>query len=229
LGDLRAQAYTHGAVAFAQLLRKAHADAHHHLVRSLLLYREIGDVPGQARAELNLGWICEQQQRPLEALEHAQESLRLHEAAGHETGRAFALNAVGWSHGQLGRHRKAIATCRQALAIFARTGNVLGQSVVWNSLGYLHRQLDQYDDAIACHHKALELQDELGDRPMEADILVQLGDAQFAAGRLDLARRAWQEALAALDRLNRADADDVRKKLLALDDGLAPPSGRIAG
>jgi len=58
-------------------------------------------------------------------------------------------------------------------------------------------------------------------RYYETTMLVHLGDAYHAAGDLDHARQAWQEALAILENLNHSDADQVRARL---DGGVPPPA-----
>ena len=44
-------------------------------------------------------------------------------------------------------------------------------------------------------------------------MLVHLGDAYHAAGDLDQARQAWEQALAILEDLHHSDADQVRARL----------------
>ena len=51
----------------------------------------------------------------------------------------------------------------------------------------------------------------------EAPILIHIGDARRATGRLPAARQAWQQALAIYDDSHHPDADEVRAKLSSLE------------
>ncbi|WP_234581116.1 tetratricopeptide repeat protein [Micromonospora sp. MH99] len=216
LADDRAEAYAHGVLGFADIALAQYADAQRHLELAYDRYRRLGDLAGQARVELNLGWIHDRTGHPEQALAHALEALRLHRQAGHVTGQAFALNAVGWSHGQLGDHHAAIESCDQALALFTSVDNVLGQAITWASLGHAHLQLDAFTEAVTCHEHAVRLRREIGHRRLEADALVSLGDAHLAAGDAGPARVAWQQALDILVSLREAGTGAIEAKLAAL-------------
>ncbi|MEU7923668.1 tetratricopeptide repeat protein [Micromonospora sp. NPDC049107] len=213
LADDRAEAYAHGVLGFAGIALHRYADAQRHLELAYDRYRRLDDLAGQARAELNLGWIRDQTGEPELALGHAREALRLHRQAGHVTGQAFALNAVGWSQGQLGDHHAAIESCQQALALFTSAENVLGQAITWGSLGQSHLQLDAFTDAVTCYGHAVRLRREIGHRRLEADALVSLGDAHLAAGDAPSAHLAWQRARDILSSLGEADTGALDAKL----------------
>ncbi|MFE9192904.1 ATP-binding protein [Micromonospora sp. NPDC007208] len=216
LTDDRAEAYAHGVLGFAGISLNQYVDAQRHLELAYDRYRRLGDLAGQARVELNLGWIRDRTGQPEQALGHAQEALRLHRQAGHVTGQAFALNAVGWSHGQLGDHHAAIESCEQALALFTSVDNVLGQAITWASLGHAHLQLNAFTEAVACHEQAVRLRREIGHRRLEADALVSLGDAHLAAGNTAPARLAWKQARDILVSLHEGDTGGVDAKLASL-------------
>ncbi|MET8090733.1 tetratricopeptide repeat protein [Micromonospora sp. NPDC005220] len=216
LADDRAEAYAHGVLGFAGISLNQYATARRHLELAYDRYRRLGDLAGQARVELNLGWIRDRTGQPEQALGHAQEALRLHRQAGHVTGQAFALNAVGWSHGQLGDHHAAIESCEQALALFTSVDNVLGQAITWASLGHAHLQLNAFTEAVTCHENAVRLRRDIGHRRLEADALVSLGDAHLAAGNAASARLAWQRARDILVSLPDADTGGIDTKLAAL-------------
>ncbi|MDG4802118.1 tetratricopeptide repeat protein [Micromonospora sp. WMMD980] len=216
LADDRLEAYAHGVLGFAGISLDRPDDARRHLELAYERYRRTGDLAGQARVELNLGWISDRAGQPGPALAHAREALRLHRLAGHVTGQAFALNAVGWSHAQLGDHHAAIESCEQALALFTSVDNVLGQAITWTSLGHTHLQLDAFDAAVGCYEHAVRLRREIGHRRLEADALVSLGEAHLAAGDVASARRVWRQARDIHASLEAADTDGIDAKLATL-------------
>jgi len=67
--------------------------------------------------------------------------------------------------------------------------------------------------SIAAYHSALGLYRDCGDRLLEADTLVHLGDAQHAAEHSDRARRSWRQALSIFVELDHPDATPARNRL----------------
>ena len=60
---------------------------------------------------------------------------------------------------------------------------------------------------------------ELGDHYHEAEILTDLGDTYYATSDIVAAHDAWQQALTTFEKLGHSDANTVRAKLAALDNG----------
>src|SRR5262249_62090654 len=91
-----------------------------------------------------------------------------------------------------------------------------GHAEPLDSLGYAHHHLGHYTQAVTCYRHALTLHRDLGDRYLEAETLIHLGDTHRAAGAPEAAREAWQQALTILIDLDHPDADAVRTKLTAV-------------
>jgi tetratricopeptide (TPR) repeat protein len=211
--DKTGQANAHRGLGLAED-RLNHPDgAHSHYVRALDLFNELGNHAGQARSHQNLGRLSSAQGHYPEALAHARQTLVHYQAADDPGGQAIALNHIGWYHTKLGDHRQALPHCQQALALVQELGDLNGQAHTWDSLGYIHRHLGQYRQAIDCYRKALDLFRTTGDRVSEAIGLAYLGDTHHAAADPDAARKAWEQALDILDRLEHPDAQQVRTKL----------------
>ncbi len=207
-----------GALArrmLADALRRTgrHDEAHTHLRDALEIYRDAGDVAGQAYSHYHLAALHSHQGGPHEALEHAREALRLFRTAGHTRGEALALNGVGWYTAQLGDHAQTIVHCEQALVLLRQVGDSGGEAATWDSLGYANHHLGRPDRAVTCYQHAIDLYRRLGDRYYEADTLVHLGDTHHTAGRAGPAGAAWQQALDILTHLDHPDAERVRGRL----------------
>jgi predicted negative regulator of RcsB-dependent stress response len=54
----------------------------------------------------------------------------------------------------------------------------------------------------------------IGNRHVQTEALVEMGDAQHATGDREAARPSWQAALSILEELGHPDAEPVRVKLL---------------
>lgn len=170
------------------------AQAHAHLRRALRLFRQLGDPIGEARTDLELGWLADRQGAFTRALRHDTQALRLFRAAGHRVGQARALHAVGWDSTQLGRHHAALRACRQALALQEALGVEHDAAASWDSIGQINHRLGHHDRAIACYQRSLALRIRLGDRHNQALVLDHLGDAQYAAGCWVGAERTYRAA-----------------------------------
>jgi DNA-binding SARP family transcriptional activator/Tfp pilus assembly protein PilF len=210
--DSTAQAHAHRLLANAYLQLGHHDEAQIHLHQGLRLCRQAGDLIGQARVHNNLARAWERQGRPTEALDHARQALDLFKAAGHRAGQAVALNNSGWLHVQLGEYQQALTACRQALTFYDELGDRHGQATTWDSIGYGYHHLRQYTEAIACYQRAIDLYREDA-RSYRSRTLTNLGDTHHAAGNLDAAHKAWQQALDILDQLHHPDATQVRARL----------------
>ena len=219
LGDLSGQANACYLLAIAVLPDDPRGESGALLSEALALWERLGDSTGQGRSLFALSRIAERQGDYEAALGHAQHALGLFRAAGNRAGQASALNAVGWYHAQLDDYEQALARCQESLALQRDAGYVDSLADTLDSIGYAHYRLGQHADAIVSYRQAIEASRRQLNRRQEAYVLDHLGDARHAAGHLDLAREAWQQSLAILDELGRADADQVRAKIGKLGSG----------
>ena len=123
------------------------------------------------------------------------------------------LNGVGWMHALLGDYEQALEFCEEALGMYRGRGDPLNEAATWDSLGYSLLHLGRLEEAISCLRTAVSLIKVLPTGYYQTTMLLHLGDAYHAAGDLDHARQAWQEALAILEDLNHSDANQVRARL----------------
>ena len=125
------------------------------------------------------------------------------------------LNSVAWFRALLGDYRRARAFCEQSLALIAKLGRCSFEYHAWDTLGYIEHHLGNFVPAAEHFEVALVLCRDHGDRNVEAEILIHVGDARHAAGDLSQARRAWQQALVIYDDIQDPGAEKVRAKLAA--------------
>jgi tetratricopeptide (TPR) repeat protein len=213
LADPSARAHAHRLLASAYTLLGAYPGAHIHHGYALDLHTEAGDLVGQARSHLSLGYLRDRQGHAVRALDHAEQALILFRAAGHDRGQAYALNAVGYCRALNGDYAQALIHCQQALGLHQQLDDRAGEAQTWDSLGYAYHELGHYSQAIDCYQQALDLFGGLGDRYDEATTLTSLGETQHAGGDSASAQTTWQLALAILTELNHPDAASVRTKL----------------
>jgi len=215
-GDKAGLARAHHGLGCAQLPPDAGIAGHEHLDQALALYRELNDLNGQALIHFQFGMIFEREGRNDEALGQGLHALKLARASGHRFHEANALNMIGWLHAQLGHYELALKRCRQALVLHRALGNRLGQAATWDSIAYVSHQLGNYALAARRYQRALNLSRELDCRGVQAAILDHQGDNCNKAAFPAAARDFWEQALAILDDLGSADANGIRRKLLAV-------------
>ncbi|HEV2375265.1 MAG TPA: BTAD domain-containing putative transcriptional regulator [Streptosporangiaceae bacterium] len=208
---------THRALGYSLALSGSVDAGLVHMERSLALFRELGDLAGQACTELAMIRAFESRGQYREALNHAQQALELYEQVGDRKGQARALNAVGREYGLLGDQQQAWTFGMQAVKLFRDTGDRYGQGMAWDSLGDTNQRLGDHDRAVMSYQQALSRHREIGDRYSEAFTLNRLAVACRAAANPLAARGAWQEALAILDDLHHPDAEQIRANLAELD------------
>ncbi|WP_144122748.1 AfsR/SARP family transcriptional regulator [Catellatospora sichuanensis] len=212
-GAPRAQAVAHRSLARAYIRLRRMDEAQAELRQAGELYREVGDLTGLSRIELDLSLMWERQGGLRQALDHARRGLEILRAAGDARGVARARNAVGWCHALLGDHAAALDHCRAALAGLAELGDRSGVASTLDSIGYAHRHRGEHDQAVDAFRQALDIYRELGDGHLEGLVLSHLGDALAAGGDGTAARSVWRQALALLDHLDPPEAAQVRLRL----------------
>lgn len=183
-------------------------------------YERIGDLAGQAGAELGLSWAAARNQRHEVALDHALRALALHRATGNRAGTANALNAAGWQYAKLAQYDDALKACSEALPILHEAGDRQGAAATSDSLGYARFHRGDHQEAVVHYREAVELRRDLGDRFGLADTLARLGDAHEAGGQREEALTSWREALEILEDLQHPQAHEIRARL----NGIADPS-----
>jgi tetratricopeptide (TPR) repeat protein len=161
---------------------------------ALVIYREIGDQPGQARAANNVAQACLRVHRFPHALEAAQRSLAVQRQAGDRYGEGIALGNLGDACRALARFDEAIGHLEQALDIFRELGDQHSQADSLSDLGEVYLTMGRLDDAEGCLRASLAIWRAQGERYGQAATLGRLGLAQKRAGRLAEARELLSEA-----------------------------------
>jgi DNA-binding SARP family transcriptional activator/tetratricopeptide (TPR) repeat protein len=180
---------------------------------SLAIFRELGDRYGQAASLTNLGVVQQRQGRHDEALACHQGSLSLARELSDRHGQAASLNDLGIIHELQGQYDQALACQEESLAIFRELGDRWGQAASLNGLGIVHHRQGRHDRALACQQESLTTRRELGDPHGQAETLRELGVTLRALGRPEEARAHWRQSLAIFERLQSAEADQVRALL----------------
>ncbi len=164
---------------------------------ALALYRQARNAVGEAVTLNALGIAALVEGKPDEALAPLTASLALREPGSR--GQAVTLNTLGGAYRRLGRQEDARRAYAAALPIFVRLGDRQEQARNLANLGWLEATAAHDEPALADFDQARSLFSTLGDLPDLAGAWRGRAEALCRRGRLEEARRAMEEALAAIE------------------------------
>jgi len=107
-----------------------------------------------------------------------------------------------------------VSYLERGIALAQEVGKPHQEGKVRKDLGIVRSKLGQQDKAVEQFKQALVLIRGVGDRPMEAETLLALGDALAEQGRPDAARGAWQQASLIFSAFLLPQSDRIQSRLL---------------
>ncbi|WP_329529475.1 AfsR/SARP family transcriptional regulator [Streptomyces sp. NBC_01462] len=217
LGSVTGQAYSLCGLGFAHSQLNQAALAQRCLEDALELFRSADHASGQARVHRGLAYLCNRTDRRDAALDHYAEAVELYRSEGDLSGDAGVLNQVAWTYILIGEHEKALERCEEAVLLYQELDDPYGEASTQDTLGYALHHLARYPEAIERFERSARLFHGIGDRYLESDVLCHRADAHLAAFDRGAARAALETALALLEEVGHANAEQVRRKLRALE------------
>ncbi|WP_017711118.1 tetratricopeptide repeat protein [Prochlorothrix hollandica] len=164
--------------------------------QALAIYREIGDLQGEAASLGNLGIAYLSLGQYQRAIDYYEQYLAIAREIGDRQGEANSLGNLGIAYFSLGQYQRAIDYHEQSLAIAREIGDRQGEAASLGSLGIAYDSLGQYQRAIDYHEQSLAIKREIGDRQGEANSLGNLGIAYFSLGQYQRAIDYHEQSLA---------------------------------
>ncbi|HTP08100.1 MAG TPA: tetratricopeptide repeat protein, partial [Anaerolineae bacterium] len=159
---------------------------------SLEIYRELGDVAGEAHSLDSLGTIVSLLDDYETGRPQVLESLRLYRQLGDQAGIATALLDLG-SIANKQDAAQARANLQEALAIFRARGDVIGMAYALSDLGVVAVRQGELMQAQRWLEESLQLQGSIGGPdPM---ILMHLGELALRQGDYERARAYFERGL----------------------------------
>jgi tetratricopeptide (TPR) repeat protein len=217
-----ANALDHLGTIYQRQGRYSHAAEHHQ--QALVLFQEIGDRHGEANTLVDLGTVYRRQGNYQKAAEHHQQALALFRNMDDQHGETCALNRVGETLIAMGQPDQALAQHAAALTLATQIGDRYEQARAHNGLAYAHQVAGAPDRALAHHAAALTLATQIGERYEQARAHDGLARTYQLAGQRNQARQHWHNAFALYTELGVPDVNDVRARLIALDQPVEKPS-----
>ncbi|HWI60955.1 MAG TPA: tetratricopeptide repeat protein [Symbiobacteriaceae bacterium] len=201
VGSLQARAKVlNGAGALFYYLADF-ARAREYFLKSLAVWRDLGDKLGVGRALNNLGVLARTATEFELALEYLEESLRLSRELGNRTAQSWTMNNLGSVRFELGDQAAARSLQEAALEIQQAQGDQWGIAMSSEYLGYVALRDGDLAGAAGLFEAALSIRRSLGDQWGIGVALGGQGDVAFEQGDLDRARRLHMESIRVRQRL----------------------------
>lgn len=200
-GDTRTEMAALNALARAEMIQGAYADAKPHLAEALMLASRHGYQDGAAQVLLNLADVSFRLGDAETASESGMQSLQISTELGDAQGIAGAHRVLGFACMMRGKNEDAARHHEQGLEIFRSVGDRWGEATCLVNLGEVHRKMGKIDEAVGFWRRSLPIYQEIGSRHGVAIAHLNTGGALAGKpGREDQAlmnlKRALNEALA---------------------------------
>jgi DNA-binding SARP family transcriptional activator/tetratricopeptide (TPR) repeat protein len=157
--------------------------------------RDLDDLPGAARAALDLSLISLRTGHSEEALQHAVEAADTFGVLGDKRSQADALDRVGIIHRNTARFRDALAYHREAIDIYREADDRHGMAEALVHSGAALAELGRHEEAMSSFNEALRIYCESGDLRGKGITLNNIGVAKYKQGYHKDAMRSWQDSL----------------------------------
>lgn len=183
------------------------------LVAALSMFRDVGDLAGQARCSSSLAYVLGVLGRVDEALEFGNEALDLSRRIGDTTVEGVAYTAVGTLYDRAGDFQRADEAFAAGIALAERSGDSRSVFKRYVNAAFSHLQRGRYADAVLAVVRSLEIAQLAGDTAAQAESHHLLGLAYAAQGQYTTARDHVHASL----QLAKASRDSIREGRLYLE------------
>lgn len=187
------------------------------------LYRDLKDRTGEGSALIDYGAVVAQRAEYEQAVDLFTQALDLLDSPDALRTRATALSNRGALRQRQGHLAPAVTDTRQALTIYRQLDDRHNEAQTIGTLAWLHLTDADLDTAIDLYREQQQLALRLADTFLQANALLGTGEAHAAAGRIQQARHAWQNALRLYEQINHPRAAEAQQRLDTTSDRSAGP------
>ncbi|SEO29507.1 tetratricopeptide repeat protein [Actinacidiphila rubida] len=198
-------------------------DAERCLLEARRIYRAIGDPTGEGSALVDYGSVQTQRGNKDHAVSLYTRAIDLLQGPDGQRVLAIALMNRGVIHQRLGNLAQAVADTHLALSAFRQVQDHRNQAMAIGNLAWFHLLAANHRAALDLYRDQQQLADLLADNLLQANALMGTGETHAAAGQIDKARHAWQEAQLLYEEITHPWAAQARHRLdISRKDPTAP-------
>lgn len=190
--------------------------------KGLAIYEELGMRASVPRALGNIGLAHFYQGDYELALEYHQKALKMAEEVGDKEVIAGSLNNIGDVYAGKGDYGRALEYYRRGLALAEAMGNKVLVVDAWSDIGEVSLMLGNYREGVEDANRAAALAKE-SDLPTSFWLARTVaGKAHLALKQLDLARQAFLDAIATIEKLRDHVVGGEQDQARFFEDKTAP-------
>ncbi|EAW33693.1 tetratricopeptide repeat protein [Lyngbya sp. PCC 8106] len=182
-----------------ELFRQGTAESYKQAIvvweKALQLYRQAGNLEGQANSLLGLGRISDLLGDKQKALDYYNQSLPLSRQLGDKRGEAATLNNIGNVYNALGDKQTALDYLNQSLPLMRQVGDKTLEATTLNNIGLVYNALGDPQTALDFFNQSLTLTRQVGDKAGEATTLNNIGNVYSALGDKQIALDFYHQSL----------------------------------
>jgi CHAT domain-containing protein/tetratricopeptide (TPR) repeat protein len=196
--------------------------------RSLTLCEELGDRILYSGVLQSIGSLQLELGNYKAALDAFRKNLTALEASGHKAGAAHAMRDIARVYSAQGDHRQAMESLQRALDLMAETGFKEGIADILRGTAIEQIIFGDYEGAISSVERSSDLERQIGSPSRLASSLTIAGQAYQALGRIDEARRAFDEAIALIEILRTQLAGGEQERQRYFEERTSPYNSMVA-
>lgn len=190
--------------------------------KSLKIAREMDDKASIGRSLHNIGNIHQSRGNYPQALEYYQASLRLSEDVGEKSTSASTLASIGIVHQSQGDYARATEYHDKSLKVAGEVGDKAGVAFALGNLAYVDEIQGNHAQAIERATRANDIARQIGYPLVIWKSRTTMGHAYQALGRPELAQRAYEDAIAAIEEVREQIAGTEQEQQRFFEDQVDP-------
>ncbi|MCT7958531.1 CHAT domain-containing protein, partial [Laspinema palackyanum] len=143
--------------------------------QSLPVFRQVGDIRGEATTLTSIGLVYSDLGDQQIALDYYNQSLPVFRQVGDIRGEAATLTSIGLVYSDLGDKQTALDYYNQSLPVFRQVGDIRGEAATLNNIGAVYSDLGDKQTALDYYNQSLPVFRQVGDIRVEATTLNNIG------------------------------------------------------
>ena len=179
-------AKTYNTLGTSYYLKDDFFNANKYYSKSLIEYKKIKNLNGEAVVLNNLGNISKEQGNFVKAIDYYTTSLRIDEKLNNQSEIASCLNNIGILYANENEYKLAINYYKRSINIRRKIKDYKGLASPMNNLGNIYEYQKQYYKAIKYYRISYELEKKFNNKLGELTSLINIASVYKQIGDIDL-------------------------------------------
>jgi CHAT domain-containing protein/tetratricopeptide (TPR) repeat protein len=222
IGDKAQAARALGNLANVHLMQGTYDQSLPYYLRSLKIFEELGDKLDIANALDNIGILWVARGDYPQAVKYYQDALKIAEELADKPDIAYIVRNLGSVYKDQGQYGRALDYYERALKLYGEIGGGPPIGELLNDFAELYYLQGNYSRALEYANRAISIAKEVNSPGALWVASTNAGKAYWQLNRLDQARQAFLDAIAAIEELRNQVAGGTQEQQQFLEHGIAP-------